>query len=103
MWADQDSDLVGCLDLSDQAAQIAWKGPLHRLSAQVDKVWKITQPVISLKSTGQSSGEGRPDHEIARAYEVANTGDMDAEDDDEGGSDITGLLSGCWRATTCAG
>ena len=94
-----------CLDLSDQKAQAAWKPVLHRLLGLVDRVWSVTRPVISLKSTGQTSEEGRPDHEIARAYEVANTGDMEAEgDDDEGeGSDITGLLSGCWRAMTCAG
>ena len=95
--------MVACLDLSEQKAQTAWKPVLHRLLSLVDRVWNVTRPVISLKSTGQASGAARPDHEIARAYEVANTGDMEAEGDDDEGSDITGLLSGCWRAMTCAG
>ena len=47
------------------------------------------------------NGKDRPDHEIARAYEVAGEGD--GEGDDEDGLDVTALLSGCWRATTGAG
>lgn len=93
-----------CLDLSSRASRIAWRPVFERLLRVVDRVWGVTRPVISLKATGQSGSESRPDHEIARAYEVANAGDMGAEDDDqEGTSDVTGLLSGCWRATTGAG
>lgn len=47
------------------------------------------------------NGKDRPDHEIARAYEVA--GDNEGEGDDDDGLDVTALLSGCWRATTGAG
>lgn len=96
-------DIISCLNLSNARTQSAWKPIFHRLLQLVDRVWNVARPVISLKSTGQVDQNGRPDHEIARAYEVANTGDMEAEGDDEEVSDITGLLSGCWRATTCAG
>ena len=78
-------------------------GPiLPRLVRYVDQVWAVTRPVISLQSRGLRGG-GRPDHEIARAHEVANAGDPEAEGDDDEGTDVTGLLSGCWRAVTCAG
>lgn len=79
-----------------------WREILLQLVRFVNRVWLATRPVISLKSTG-SAEESRPDHEIARAREVANAGDMEAEGDDDEDSDITGLLSGCWRAVTCAG
>lgn len=67
----------------------------------IDRVWTVTRPVISLKAAAPVDGKDRPDHEIARAYEVAGEGDGDGDDED--GLDVTALLSGCWRATTGAG
>jgi hypothetical protein len=61
----------------------------------------VTSPVISLKTAAPVDGKDRPDHEIARAYEVAGDGEGDGDDDE--GLDVTALLSGCWRATTGAG
>ena len=42
----------------------------------------------------------KPDHEIARAYDVLGGGD---EEDGDEAMDHTNLLSGCWRATKEAG
>jgi hypothetical protein len=67
----------------------------------IHRVWTVTRPVISLKAAAPVDGKDRPDHEIARAYEVAGEGDGDGDDED--GLDVTALLSGSWRATTGAG
>ncbi|WWC65932.1 uncharacterized protein I303_108554 [Kwoniella dejecticola CBS 10117] len=99
------SDLLQCLDMTTAAAQQAWKPTLHRIFDVISRIWNITKTVISLApSTVQGASDAdRPEHEIARAYEVmATTGDE--EDDGEGEEmDHTGLLSGCWRATRNAG
>jgi hypothetical protein len=95
------SDLVRSLRLKDAASQAEWRPLFHRMMGIIDRVWTVTRPVISLKATDASDGKDRPDHEIARAYEVV--GDNDAEGDDDESADVTGLLSGCWRATTGAG
>lgn len=78
-----------------------WRPLFHRLLTLIDRVWTVTRPVISLKAAAPVDGKDRPDHEIARAYEVAGEGDGDGDDED--GLDVTALLSGCWRATTGAG
>ncbi|WWC73595.1 uncharacterized protein I206_107567 [Kwoniella pini CBS 10737] len=98
-------DLLLCLDLSSSEAQQAWRPTFHHLFTLIDRIWNITKTVISLAPSNVEgmADSDRPDHEIARAYEVmASTGDDD--DDGEGdGMDHTGLLSGCWRATRNAG
>lgn len=73
----------------------------------VTRIWNATRAVISLAPSGLVSADengmessARPDHEIARAYEVLGGGE-DGEEED--GMDHTGLLSGCWRATMTAG
>lgn len=99
--ADQTSDLVRSLRLDNVLAQARWRSLFHRMLSIIDRVWAVARPVISLKSTGPTNGKDRPDHEIARAYEVV--GEVDGEGDDDESADITGLLSGCWRATTGAG
>lgn len=72
----------------------------HRLLQLIDRVWLVTRPVISLKATAPEDSKDRPDHEIARAYEVAGAGERE---DDEEETDVAMLLSGSWRATTGAG
>jgi hypothetical protein len=95
--------VIGCVRLSTPSAQIAWKPTFHRLFSLIERVWRVTRPVISLGQQGPIDGpEGseKPGHEIARAHEV-----LGGEDggDEEGSGDHTGLLSGCWRATSQAG
>jgi hypothetical protein len=99
--ADLLSDLVRASKLKDDSKLSEWRDILRRLLKIVDGVWIVTRPVISLKAAAAEDGKDRPDHEIARAYEVA--GDNEGEGDDDDGLDVTALLSGCWRATTGAG
>ncbi|WWD20217.1 hypothetical protein CI109_104693 [Kwoniella shandongensis] len=96
-------DLLLCLSLSTEEAQSAWRSTLIHLVNLINRIWGLTRPVISLASTkSEDSTESRPEHEIARAFEVMGGGGEDGEDDDES-MDHTGLLSGCWRATKDAG
>jgi hypothetical protein len=95
------SDLVRSLNIDNSAAEAKWRTLFHRMLYIIDRVWAVTRPVISLKSAGTNDDKDRPDHEIARAYEVVGDNDADGEDDES--ADVTGLLSGCWRATTGAG
>ncbi|WVQ66397.1 uncharacterized protein L199_004577 [Kwoniella botswanensis] len=100
------SDLLSCLDLTSSTSQRAWQPTLHHLLALINRIWNITKTVISLapSTVEGATDSSRPDHEIARAYEVLANGD-DEEEDGEGGEEMdhTGLLSGCWRATRNAG
>jgi hypothetical protein len=92
-------------------SQIAWSATFHHLFNMISRIWTVTRTVISLSpAPAQASAESsaatsdRPDHEIARAYEIITGMDGDGEgEDDEDGMDHTGLLSGCWRATKEAG
>ncbi|WRT69593.1 uncharacterized protein IL334_006582 [Kwoniella shivajii] len=97
-------DLLSCLDLSSNAKQSLWKSTFQRLFTLINRIWNVTRPVISLapSTTEGAADSARPDHEIARAYEVM--GGEEGEDE-EGGEEMdhTGLLSGCWRATRNAG
>ncbi|WVW86816.1 hypothetical protein I302_108871 [Kwoniella bestiolae CBS 10118] len=99
-------DLFSCLDLTTPNAQKAWQLTFHHLFTLINRIWSITKTVISLApSTVEGAVDSsRPDHEIARAYEVLGNGDDEEEDGDGGeGMDHTVLLSGCWRATKSAG
>ncbi|WWC92899.1 uncharacterized protein L201_007861 [Kwoniella dendrophila CBS 6074] len=98
-------DLLSCLDLTSVNAQDAWQPTFHQLFTLIERIWKVTRTVISLAPSvvEGAANASRPDHEIARAYEVLDG--ADEEEDGEGGEgmDHTGLLSGCWRATRNAG
>ncbi|WVQ96114.1 hypothetical protein IAU59_003216 [Kwoniella sp. CBS 9459] len=98
-------DLLLCLDLSNPDTQALWRPTLHRLFGITNRIWGVTRPVISLAPSrvegALATDSARPEHEIARAYEVM--GGDDGEGDDEESMDHTGLLSGCWRATRNAG
>ncbi|ORX37814.1 putative death-receptor fusion protein-domain-containing protein [Kockovaella imperatae] len=89
------SGVIACVQLqSDHEAD--WKEVFHEIIPLVDRIWAVARVVVSLKSSGTSE---RPDHEIARVYEVLKAGGE--EDNDP--SDFSSLLSGCWRAITEAG
>ncbi|WVQ79286.1 hypothetical protein IAT38_001382 [Cryptococcus sp. DSM 104549] len=98
-------DLLNCLTLTPTSSS-TWSPLFHGLFSLISRIWGVTRAVISLApskltATDEAELKGeRPDHEIARAYEVLGGGD---EGDDEEGMDHTGLLSGCWRATMTAG
>ncbi|WVF68582.1 hypothetical protein IAT40_003351 [Kwoniella sp. CBS 6097] len=98
-------DLLLRLDLSKPDSQTIWQPTLLRLFGITNRIWGITRPVISLAPSrvegALAADSARPEHEIARAYEVM--GGEDGEGDDEESMDHTGLLSGCWRATRNAG
>ena len=86
------SGVVHCIRIHDASQQL-WKTLFRRLISLVGSVWAATSKVVSLATDGNNE---RPDHEIARAYEVM-AGEMDGEGDL---MDPTNLLSCCWRATT---
>ena len=90
---------MSCIHLQSAAVQGIWKPLFIRLLSLIDRVWAATRPVISL---APSQTAGKPDHEIARAYDVMGSGG-DEEDGEDGALDHTNLLSGCWRATKDAG
>ncbi|WVO23120.1 uncharacterized protein IAS62_004465 [Cryptococcus decagattii] len=100
-------DVILCLNIETAEAQQTWSPIFRLLMSLVTRIWKATRAVISLAPSGLVSADengmedsARPDHEIARAYEVLGGGE-DGEEED--GMDHTGLLSGCWRATMTAG
>lgn len=97
------SDIVLCLKFGTTHSLKEFEQIFRRLWAVVERVWDLTRPVISLKRSDDP--DKRPDHEIARAYEVTNITDTGHEDDDDNdeASNVTDLLSGCWRATVGAG
>ncbi|ORY34822.1 putative death-receptor fusion protein-domain-containing protein [Naematelia encephala] len=92
-------EVLTCLEFSTLTSSEAWSGVFHKLIGIVNRVWNVTSAVISLSPSKENGETGRTDHEIARAYEVLAEND----EEDEINSGHTGLLSGCWRATTEAG
>lgn len=88
-------DVISCVNVRDAASQVVWAPIFDRLVKAVDRVWTVTGSVISL-APSLSTDASKPDHEIARAYDVLGAGD---EEDGDEAMDHTNLLSGCWRAT----